>query len=101
MKIVKKNKKRLHERLSNPALRGLEKDCIKEGCLISQEEAIKSGRVEESWLDDEVWTSSWDTVIKTLKAFHPGIEDLKPKAKVKVTSKIDKGVSGEKNGKNI
>lgn len=96
-------KKRLHARIMQGTLKGLAKDSVKQGYLISKEEAIKAGRFKESYLDDEVWSSSWDTIIKNLKAFHPETVDLKPKAKpkAKVAPKINKGVSGEKNGKNI
>ena len=78
-------------------LKGLAKDSVKQGYLISKEEAIKAGRFEESYLDDEVWSSSWDTIIKNLKASHPEIADLnpKPKAKAKAAPKIDKRASGE------
>ena len=92
-------KKRLHARILHAALKDLAKESIKQGYLISKEEAIKTKRFEESYLDDEVWSSSWDTIIKQLKGIHPETADLKPKPKV--APKINKGVSGEENGKNI
>ena len=98
--MAKSNKKkRLHARLVLGTLKGLAKDSVKQGYLISKEEAIRTGRFEESYLDDEVWSSSWDTIIKNLKALCPETVDLKPKAKA--APKITKRASGEENGKDI
>jgi len=91
-------KKRIHARIIQGTLKGLAKDSVKLGYLISKEEAIETKRFEESYLDDEVWSSSWDEIIKLLQVFHPETADLKPKPKV---APISKGVSGEKNGKSI
>lgn len=92
-------KKRLHARIVQGTLKGLAKDSVKQGYLISKEEAIKTGRFKESYLDDEVWSSSWDTIIRNLKTICPETADLKPKPKA--APKINKRASGEENGKNI
>ena len=81
-------KKRLHARIVLGTLKGLAKDSVKQ-----------TGRFKESYLDDEVWSSSWDTIIRNLKTICPETIDLKPKAKA--APKIDKRASGEENGKDI
>ena len=48
--------------------------------LVSKEEAIGTEGFEETYLDDKVWTSSWDLIVRQLKAIYPETADLKPKA---------------------
>ena len=91
--------KELHEKRKQVALKGLAAISVKQGFLISQEEAIKTKWFEESYLDDEVWSSSWDIIIRQLKSTNPEASDLKPKAKV--APKVSTGGTGGKNGKNI
>tara|TARA_B100000953_G_scaffold57125_1_gene44986 strand:+ start:139 stop:447 length:309 start_codon:yes stop_codon:yes gene_type:complete len=102
--MAKSNKKKqLHSRLKHAALKGLAATSVKQGYLISKEEAIKTKWFEESYLDDEVWTSSWDTIIKGLKSLHPETANLKPKPKPKpkAAPKIEKEGTGGENGKSI
>lgn len=73
-------KKQLHERLKQNALRSLAKVSVKQGYLVSKEEAIGTEGFEETYLDDKVWTSSWDLIVRQLKAIYPETADLKPKA---------------------
>ena len=73
-------KKQLHERIKQTALKSLAKVSVKQGYLVSKEEAIKTNGFEEAYLDDEVWTSSWDLIIRQLKTICPETADLKPKA---------------------
>lgn len=73
-------KKQLHERTKQNALRSLAKVSVEQGYLVSKEEAIRTNGFEETYLDDKVWTSSWDLIIKQLKSICPETADLKPKA---------------------
>ena len=98
-KMAKSDKNRLHERVKHGALRRLAKVSVKQGYLLSKEEAIKTNGFEESYLDDEVWSSSWDTIIRNLKTICPETADLKPKPKA--APKIKKEATGGENGKNI
>ena len=103
----KSEKKQLHERLKHTALKRLAITSVKQGYLISKEEAVKTKGFEESYLDDEVWTSSWDLIIKQLKGLFPETAALAskvtPKVIPKVTPKVapKKGNLGGDNGKNI
>ena len=98
--MAKSNKKKqLHARIKGGALKSLYKVSVEQGYLISKEEALKTKGFEESYLDDEVWTSSWDLIIKQLKSICPETADLKPKPKA--APKIDKAATGGENGKNI
>jgi len=104
MKMAKKSeKKQLHERLKHAALKRLAITSVKQGYLISKEEAVKTKGFEESYLDDEVWTSSWDLIIKQLKGLFPETAALASKVTPKVTPKVapKKGNLGGDNGKNI
>ena len=103
---LKKKKKmadkvKLHERKKSIAIKGLATISVEQGYLISKEEAIKTKWFEESYLDDEVWTSSWERIIKLIKNWHPETADLKPKPKPKAAPKIKKEATGGENGKNI
>ena len=60
-------KKELHEKRKQLALKGLAAISVKQGFLISQEEAIKTKWFEDSYLDDQVWSSSWSTIIRQRK----------------------------------
>ena len=93
------NKKQLHARIKDRVLKSLAKMSVEQGYLISKEEALKTNGFEESYLDDEVWTSSWDLIIKQLKGIYPETADLKPKPKA--APKIKKEATGGENGKNI
>ena len=99
----KSEKKQLHERLKHTALKRLAITSVKQGYLISKEEAVKTKGFEESYLDDEVWTSSWDLIIKQLKGLFPETAALTPKVTPKVIPKVapEKGNLGGDNGKNI
>ena len=96
-------KEKLHERKKSLSIKNLAAISVKQGYLISKEEAIKTKWFEESYLDDEVWTSSWDTIIKGLKSLHPETANLKPKPKPKpkAAPKIEKEGTGGENGKSI
>ena len=91
--------KNLHEKYKHSALKGLAAISVKQGYLISQEEASKTKWFEDSYLDDEVWSSSWDSIVWELKSLTPEAADLKPKAKA--APKIKKEGLGGDNGKNI
>jgi len=98
--MAKSNKKKqLHARIKGGALKSLYKVSVEQGYLISKEEALKTKGFEESYLDDEIWTSSWDLIIKQLKGIYPEIADLNPKPKA--APKIKKEATGGENGKNI
>jgi len=99
----KSEKKQLHERLKHTALKRLAITSVKQGYLISKEEAVKTKGFEESYLDDEVWTSSWDLIIKQLKGLFPETAALASKVIPKVIPKVapEKGNLGGDNGKNI
>ncbi len=99
----KSEKKQLHERLKHTALKRLAIISVEQGYLISKEEAVKTKGFEESYLDDEVWTSSWDLIIKQLKGLFPETAALTPKVTPKVIPKVTpkKGNLGGDNGKNI
>ena len=92
-------KEKLHERRKSLSIKNLAAISVKQGYLISKEEAIKTNGFEESYFDDEVWTSSWDLIIKQLKSICPETADLKPKPKA--APKIKKEATGGENGKNI
>tara|TARA_B100001094_G_scaffold247288_1_gene244103 strand:- start:514 stop:807 length:294 start_codon:yes stop_codon:yes gene_type:complete len=91
--------KELHEKRKQVALRGLAAISVKQGFLVSKEEALKTKWFEESYLDDEVWSSSWDIIIRQLKSTNPETAGLNPKAKI--APKAKQAGSGEKNGKSI
>ena len=94
------NKTQLHSRIKHGSLKSLAKISVKQGYLISKEEALKTKGFEESYLDDEVWTSSWDLIIKQLKGIYPETAALNPKPEPKPKA-APKEAPGGKNGKNI
>jgi len=93
-------KKKLHEKHRMLALKYFADTSVKQGYLISKEEALKTKWLDESYLDDEVWFSSWDSIIGTMQRVFPETKDLKPKAKA-APKVVKKGSSGEENGKSI
>lgn len=96
---MKKKKKLLHEKYKQLSLKNLAAISVKQGYLISKEEAIKTKWFDESYLDDEVWSKSWDSIIVYIKSMYPETKNLKPKAKA--APKVKKVGSGEENGKSI
>ena len=94
-------KEKLHERRKDLSIKNLAAISVKQGYLISKEEAIKTKWFEESYLDDEVWFSSWERIIKLIKNWYPETVNLKPKPKPKAAPKIKKEATGGENGKNI
>tara|TARA_B100000427_G_scaffold238069_1_gene200976 strand:- start:502 stop:792 length:291 start_codon:yes stop_codon:yes gene_type:complete len=96
---MKKKKKLLHEKYKQLSLKNLAAISVKQGYLISKEEAIKTKWFDESYLDDEVWSESWESIIVYMKSMHPETKNLKPKAKA--APKVKKVGSGEENGKSI
>ena len=94
-----KNSGRLHERFRHVALKGLAKMSQEAGHLVSKEEAIQSKWFDESYLDSEVWTDSWDEIISSMKSLNPEVAHLKPKAKI--IPSIKKAGPGENDGKDI
>tara|TARA_E500000331_G_scaffold103372_1_gene100136 strand:+ start:311 stop:622 length:312 start_codon:yes stop_codon:yes gene_type:complete len=99
--MKKKVKKELHERFKQRCLAGLAGISVSQGYLISQEEAIKTKWFDESYLDDEIWTDSWDSIIAMMKSLHSETIELKSTAKVapKVTAKAQTA-KAEKEGAN-
>ena len=73
---------------------------VKQGYLISKEEALKTKWLDESYLDDEVWFGSWEDIMKSMKSVFTETMDLKPKAKA-APKVVKKGGSGGENGKSI
>lgn len=92
-------KKPLHEKQRMLSLKYFASTSVEQGYLISKEEALKTKWMDESYLDDEVWFSSWDSIITTMKKVFPETASLKPKAKV--APKAKKEGSGGENGKSI
>ena len=72
---------------------------VEEGCLISKEEALKTKWFDESFLDDEVWDSSWENIVKSMQSIYPETRSLKPK--IKAAPKATRASSGGKDGKSI
>tara|TARA_B100000902_G_scaffold355583_1_gene368616 strand:+ start:1210 stop:1500 length:291 start_codon:yes stop_codon:yes gene_type:complete len=96
---MKKKKKLLHEKYKQLSLKNLAAISVKQGYLISKEEALKTKWFEESYLDDEVWSESWESIVASMQAVHPEARNLKPKAKA--APKVKKVGSGGENGKSI
>jgi len=92
-------KKPLHEKYRMLSLKYFANTSVEQGYLISKEDALKTKWLKESYLDDEVWSSSWDSIIGTMQRVFPETKDLKPKAKV--APKAKKEGSGGENGKSI
>ena len=95
-------KKKLHEKHRMLALKYFAETSVKQGYLISKEEALKTKWFDESYLDDEVWNSSWDGIVAMMKSLYPAeIGQLKSTAKVasKVTAKAQTA-KAEKEGAN-
>ena len=91
----------LHEKRRHIAIKGLAAISVEQGYLISKEEAIKTKWFEESYLDDEVWNSDWNEIVKHLTSAYPEAAKLKPKPKPKAAPKIKKEGSGGEDGKSI
>ena len=53
-------KKPLHEKYRMLSLKYFASTSVEQGYLISKEDALKTKWMDESYLDDEVWFSSWD-----------------------------------------
>ena len=92
-------KKPLHEKHRMLALKYFAETSVKQGYLISKEEALKTKWMDESYLDDEVWFGTWEGIIKQMKSVFPETNNLKPKAKA--APKAKKEGSGGENGKSI
>ena len=100
--MKKKVKKELHEKHKQLSLKNLAAISVNQGYLISKEEALKTKWFDESYLDDEVWNSSWDGTVAMMKSLYPAeIGQLKSTAKVasKVTAKAQTA-EAEKEGAN-
>ena len=93
------NSGKLHERVKHVSLKGLAKMSQESGHLVSKEDAIQSKWFEEHYLDNEVWTDSWDEIVYSMKSLHPEVAHLKPKAKIMPS--IKKAGPGENDGKDI
>jgi len=93
-------KKKLHEKHRMLALKYFADTSVKQGYLISKEEALKTKWLDESYLDDEVWFGAWEDIMKSMKSVFTETMDLKPKAKA-APKVVKKGGSGEENGKSI
>ncbi len=93
-------KKKLHEKHRMLALKYFADTSVKQGYLISKEEALKTKWLDESYLDDEVWFGSWEDIMKSMKSVFTETMDLKPKAKA-APKVVKKGGSGGENGKSI
>ena len=81
------------------ALKYFAETSVKQGYLISKEDALKTKWLDESYLDDEVWLGSWEDIMKCMKSVFAETMNLKPKAKA--AAKVTKAVSGGKDGKSI
>ena len=95
----KKAKKELHEKHKVLSVKHLAAISVEEGCLISKEEALKTKWFDESYLDDEVWDSSWENIVKSMQSIYPETRSLKPK--IKAAPKATRASSGGKDGKSI
>ena len=93
-------KKKLHEKHRMLALKYFADTSVKQGYLISKEEALKTKWLDESYLDDEVWFGSWEDIMKSMKSVFTETMNLKPKAKA-APKVVKKGGSGGENGKSI
>ncbi len=93
-------KKKLHEKHRMLALKYFADTSVKQGYLISKEEALKTKWLDESYLDDEVWFGAWEDIMKSMKSVFTETMDLKPKAKA-APKVVKKGGSGGENGKSI
>ena len=74
-------KKKLHEKHRMLALKYFADTSVKQGYLISKEEALKTKWLDESYLDDEVWFGAWEDIMKSMKSVFTETMNLKPKAK--------------------
>jgi len=92
-------KKKLHEKHRMLALKYFAETSVKQGYLISKEDALKTKWLDESYLDDEVWFGKWEDIMKSMKSVFTETMDLKPKAKA--APKVTKADSGGKDGKSI
>ena len=93
-------KKKLHEKHRMLALKYFADTSVKQGYLISKEEALKTKWLDESYLDDEVWFGAWEDIMKSMKSVFTETMNLKPKAKA-APKVVKKGGSGGENGKSI
>lgn len=92
-------KKPLHEKHRMLALKYFAETSVKQGYLISKEEALKTKWMDESYLDDEVWFGKWEDIMKSMKSVYTETMNLKPQAKA--APKPKKEGSGGENGKSI
>ena len=56
-------KKPLHEKHRMLALKYFAETSVKQGYLISKEDALKTKWMEESYFDDEVWLGTWEQTL--------------------------------------